>query len=147
MNPLEQVKICQYYIMFIKLHHERLSVTSKSKTGQNLANFRVEQWKIGKNPLCVVHDSLCVMPLWSWIWGLSRSPNRAQEILLEIPTCIRSNPSRIYEFGSHFPLQKFNLPRLLLMCQNRGSEVIFWVFLASWGLKTCPNFLSMHKKP
>ena len=147
MNPLEQVKMCQYYIMVIKLHHERSSVTSKSKIGQNWAKFWAEQWKIGKNPLCAAPDSLCVTPLWSWFWGTSRSPNWAQVCLLEIPSCVISNPSGIYELGCHFPLQNFNLPRPLPVCQNRGSEVIFCVFLASWGLKSCQNFLAMHQKP
>ena len=31
MNLLEQVKMCQYYIMFVKLHHEKSRITSRRK--------------------------------------------------------------------------------------------------------------------
>jgi len=31
MNPLEQVKMFQYYIMDIKLHHEKSRITSEAK--------------------------------------------------------------------------------------------------------------------
>jgi hypothetical protein len=30
-----------------------------------------------------------------------------------------SNPTRIFQFGVHFPCQKSNLPRLVKMCQMR----------------------------
>ena len=52
MNLLEQVKMYQYYIMFIKLHHGRSIVTWKNETSQNWANFWAEEWKIGQNSLC-----------------------------------------------------------------------------------------------
>ena len=44
---------------------------------------------------------------------------------LEILACLLSNPSGISEFGAHLPLQISIFPGLLLVCQNRGREVIF----------------------
>ena len=127
--------------MVIKLHHERSRVTLRRKTGQNWVNYWAEQWKIGKNPLCAAPDSLCLAPLWSWFWGTSWSPNWAQDSLLESPTYLISNPSRISKFGCHFPLQNFNIPRLLPMCQNRGSEVIFLSVFDLLRAQNLPKFL------
>ena len=147
MDHLEQVNMCQNYIIVIKLHQDRSIITSKSQTGQNWAKFSAAEWKTGQNSLCTVPKSVCVVPLWGWFWGTSRSLNWAQVYLFEGLAYLLSNPNGISGFGCHFPLQNFNLPRLLPACQNRGCEVIFWVFLTSWGLKTCPNFFSMHQKP
>ena len=91
--------------------------------------------------LCAAPKTVSVMLFWSSLWGTFKSPNHAQVFLLEIPSCLLSNPSVISKFGVHFPLQNGNLLRLLPMCQNRGREVIFWVFMTSWRLKSCTNFL------
>ena len=96
--------------------------------------------------ICIAPKAICVAPLWRQFLGTWWSPNCAQVCLLESPTYRLSNPSGISKFGAHFPLQNFILPRLLRVCQNRGRQVIFWVFLTSWGLKTCPKFLYMHHK-
>ena len=145
MNPLEQVTKCQNYIMFTQLNQYKSKITSQSKTSQTGRISELEGEKLSKNPLCAAPISPCIAPLWGWVWGTSSSPNWAQGYLLESPTYIISNPSRISKFGYHLPLQNCNIPRLLLVCENRGREVIFRVFLTSWGLKTCPNFLAKHQ--
>ena len=61
--------------------------------------------------------------------------------LLESLSCLLSNPSGIFEFGAHFPLQIFILPRLLPVCQNRGSEAIFECIFPFWWPISSPNFL------
>ncbi len=60
---------------------------------------------------------------------------------LESLSCLLSNPSGIFEFGAHFPLQIFILPSLLPVCQNRGSEAIFECFFPFWWTRSSPNFL------
>lgn len=61
--------------------------------------------------------------------------------MLESLSCLLSNPSGIFPFGAHFPLQIFILPRLLLVCQNKGSEAIFECILPFWWPISSPNFL------
>jgi len=117
-------------------------------SGPTWRNSRIKMSRsrsdFGLLSICAAPKSICVAPLWRRFWGTFWSPNCAQVCLLEILDCLLSNPSGISAFGAHFPLQKFIIPGLLPVCQNRGREVIVWVFLTSWGLKTCLNFFSMH---
>lgn len=145
MNPLKQVNKHQNYIIFTQLHQDKPKVMSQRKTSQTGWISELESGKLVKKPLCTAEISMCVVPLWGYFWNTFWGPNWAQVCLLEILSCILSNPSKISEFGAHSPLQNLNLPRLLPVCENRGREVIFRVFLTSWWLKTCPNFFSMHQ--
>ena len=56
--------------------------------------------------------------------------------MLERFACLLSNPSGMFQFGLHLPLQKCILPRLLLVCPKRGSEVIFCMFFDLLGTQT-----------
>jgi hypothetical protein len=103
-----------------------------SRNGSKLAIF----------PLCAAPFSLCVALLWGLFWGTCRCPKCAQVGLLESLSCLLSNPTGISEFGAHFPLQIFILPRLLPVCQKSGREAIFGCFLTFRRLRSCPNFLS-----
>ena len=111
--------------MYMKLHHN-LTIRSEkvklAKTGRKIEQNLV---KLAIFPLCAAPDSLCAAPVWTNFWGSSWCPNQIQVGLLEMPTCLLSNASGSFQFSLHFPYQKSNLPRLLPMCQNRGSEVIF----------------------
>ncbi len=132
MNPLEQVNMCQNYIIVIKLHQDRSIITSKSKTSQNWVEFWAVQWKIGKNPLCAAPDSLCIAPLWSWIWGPSSSPNWAHDISLESPTYLFSNSIKISRFGVHLPLQN-SISQDCFLCVKIGAVRSF--FECFWPLE------------
>ena len=76
--------------------------------------------------MCTVPFSLCTVLLWGLFWGTCRCPKCSQVGLLQILSYLLSNPTRIFEFGAHLPLQIFILPRLLPVCQNRGKKVIFF---------------------
>ena len=141
MNPLEQVKMCQNYIIVIKLHHEKSRVASKSKTGSTGRISELEDENLTKNLYAPRAWALRVARLSAWFWGTSRHPNWAHDSSLEIPGCIISNPSGIFQFGVHFPLQKCILPRLLPVCPKRGSEVIFCMFFNLLGTQNLPKFL------
>lgn len=106
--------------------------------------WRSRELKIRETEANLAIFPLCAVLLWGLFWGTFRCPKCAQVGLLEILACLLSNPTRIFEFGAHFPLQISILPRLLPMCQKRGREAIFRVFLTSWRLISCPNFLSEH---
>ena len=129
MNPLEQVKTCQIYIIATKLHQDRSIITSKSETSQTgrISELKSENW--AKFLYAPHQKTQCATPLWSCFWGTSWSPNWAHDSSLESPTCLLSNPIRFFQFGVHFPLQNCNLPRLVLAGAKRGRKVIFGVFL------------------
>ena len=89
--------------------------------------------------------------VYSHFWKPSRFPNLLQVYLLERSTYLLSRTSGIFEFCLHFPLQNWVLPTLLLVCQNRGSKVIFWVFLTFFGgsksVKIYWPLVCMHISP
>ena len=136
MNLLEQVTKCQNYIMFTQLHQNKSKITSRSKTSQTGRISELEGEKLGQKPLCAVQISVCIALLWCWFWGTCQSQNWAQVGLLESPARLLSNPSGIFQFGVHLPLQKCILPRLLPVCPKRGSEVIFCMFFDLLGTQT-----------
>ena len=113
--------------------------TKISRNGSKLAVF----------PLCAAPISLCVAPLWGLIWGTWRCQKCAQVGLLESMSCLISNPTGIFEFGAHLPLQISILSRLLFVCQKSGREAIFECFLTFRRPKSCQNFLptSSHDFP
>ena len=110
-----------------------------SKTRQKKELLSPKWAKIPNAP-CL--KSLCVTPLWSWFWGTSQSPNWAHDSSLESSTCLISNPSGIFQFGVHFPLQKFNLPKLVLVCEKSGRKAIFKVFLTLYTTQNLMKSLS-----
>ena len=80
----------------------------------------------------------CVAPLWDYFWGTSRSPKWAHDSPLESPGCLLSKPSKRFGCGCHFPLQNFNLPRLVPAGAKGGRKAIFGVFST---LKTIHNLM------
>ena len=97
-------------------------------------------------PLCAAPFSLCAALLWGLFWGTCRYPKCSQVSLLEILSYLLSNPTVIFEFGAHLPLQIFILPRLLPVCQKSGRKSFFACFLTFWRLKTWWNFLAIDEK-
>ena len=141
MNLLEQVNKCQNYIMFNQLNQKKSKITSQIKSSQTGWISELEGEKLGQKPLCATLISVYVALLCCWFWGTCWSPNWAQVGLLEIPACLLSNPSVIFQFSVHLPLQKCILPRLLPVCPKRGSEVIFCMFFDLLGTQNLPKFL------
>ena len=127
--------------MFTQLHQDKSKITSQSKTSQIGRISKPEGEKLSQKPLCAAPISVCIMLLCYWFWGTFWSPNWAQVGLYESPTCLLSNPSGIFQFGIHLPLQKWILPRLLHVCQNKGSKVIFCMFFDLLGTQNLPKFL------
>ena len=96
----------------------------------------------------------CITPLWAYFWGTSWIPNWAYDSLLEIPVCLLSNPSGIFQFGCHLLLQNCNLPRLVPAGAKSGRKAIFGVFLTFKTIQNLMKYLNhsraciiYHNKP
>ena len=141
MNPLEQVNKCQNYIMFIQLHQDRSKITSQRKTSQTGRISELEGEKLGKKSICVALISICAAVLCCLFWGTFWSENWAQVGFLESHACLLSKPSGIFQFGVHFPLQKWGLQTLLPVWPKRGRKGIFEVFLTLLEAQNLTKFL------
>lgn len=140
-EPSRKVTKCKNYIMFTQLYQDKSKITSRIKTSQTGRIFELEEEKLGPKPLCTALISICTVLLCYWFLGTCQSPNWAQAGFLESPTCLLSKTGEIFQFGVHFPHQKCILPRLLPVCPNRGSEVIFCMFFDVLGTQNLPKFL------
>ena len=134
MNPLEKVKKCQNYIMVDQSSHEKVKLV---KTGR-ISELKSENE--AKFLYAPRSKTQCVVPLWAYFWGTSWSQNWAHDRLLESPIPLLSNPSGIFGFGCHLPLQKFNLPTLLPVGAKSGRKAIFKVFLTLYATQNLMKF-------
>ena len=74
-----------------------------------------------------LYASRVFQPIFGALPGIK---NQAHDSFFESPRCLLSKPSGIFQFGAHFPLQNFNLPRVLPAGAKGGRKVVFMVFLA-----------------
>ena len=108
---------------------------------RKLGKKRVFWPKWAKFFQCTMLTSLCIVPFCSSLWRPSQCPNLIQVCFLERSTYLLSRTSGSFEFGLHFLLQNWVLPKLLPLCPKRGREVIFGVFLTFLGAQNLSKFL------
>ena len=118
MNPLEQVNMCQNYIIFIKLHQDRSILTSKVKLVKIGRISKLKSENGAKFLYASRPKTQCVAPLWACFWGTSWSRNRAHDSFLESPICLLSNPSLFLDLDVIFPSNTSNPKNGFCVCKR-----------------------------